>query len=60
MAGFWVRHRRGAQELEVRGADLAKRAGSALFAADERIRATVDELGFAEAELGSDAIRHLS
>lgn len=60
MAGFWVRHRRGAQELEVHGADLAKRAGSALFAADERIRATVDELGFAEAELGSDAIRHLS
>jgi exonuclease VII small subunit len=60
MAGFWVRHRRGAQELEVRGADLAKRAGSALFAADERIRATVDELGFAEAELGSDAIMPLS
>lgn len=60
MAGFWVRHRRGAQELEVHGADLAKRAGSALFAADERIRAAADELGFAEAELGSDAIRHLS
>lgn len=60
MAGFWVRHRRGAQELEVRDADLAKRAGSALFAADERIRATIDELGFAEAELGSDAIRPLS
>ncbi|GAA1758712.1 hypothetical protein [Agromyces humatus] len=55
MAGFRVRRRRGAHELEVHDADLAKRAGAALFAADERIRATADELGFAEAELEAGA-----
>lgn len=55
MAGFRVRRRRDALELEVRDVDWAKRAGSALIAVDERIRATVDELGFAEAELGPDA-----
>ena len=60
MAVFRVRRRRGAQELDVHDADLAKRAGRALVAADERIRMTVDELGFAEAELGADATAHLS
>ncbi|WP_022894680.1 hypothetical protein [Agromyces subbeticus] len=55
MAGARVRRRFGAQHLEVRDAELAKRAGSALLAADERIRVTHDELGFAEAELGSRA-----
>ncbi|MDQ0893517.1 hypothetical protein [Agromyces ramosus] len=55
MAGFKVRRRRGAHELEVHDADLAKRAGVALLAADERIRDTADELGFAEAELGSES-----
>lgn len=59
MTGFWVRRRRDVQELEVHDADLAKRAGSALLAADERIRVTSDELGFAEAELGADATRQL-
>ncbi|AWB96376.1 hypothetical protein DCE93_12550 [Agromyces badenianii] len=53
MAGFKVRRRLGAHELEVHDAELAKRAASALLAADERIRVTSDELGFAEAELGS-------
>src|SRR5215218_1424643 len=56
MAGFRVRRTLGAQQLEVHDAELAKRAGSALLAADERIRAAVDELGFAEAELGSESI----
>ena len=60
MAGFWVRRRHGAQELEVHDADLAKRAGSVLLAADERIRVTVDEIGFAEAELGAAATTQLS
>ncbi|MGW4929681.1 hypothetical protein ACWEOH_11035 [Agromyces sp. NPDC004153] len=59
MAGFWVRRRRGAQELEVHDADVAKRAGSALVAADERIRLAADELDFAEAELGFDATEGL-
>lgn len=54
MAGFWAGRRRGASELEARGAE-AKRVGSALFAADERIRLAAEELGFAEAELGADA-----
>lgn len=60
MTGFRVRRRRGAHELEVHDADLAKRAGAALFAADERIRAAADELGFAEAELGAGATQRLS
>ncbi len=60
MAGFRVRRRRGAQQLDVHDADLAKRAGRALVAADERIRVTADELGFAEAELGADATTQLS
>ncbi|MCD2441436.1 hypothetical protein LQ757_03995 [Agromyces sp. SYSU K20354] len=59
MAGFRVRRRRGAHELEVHDADSAKRAGAALFAADERIRVTADELGYAEAELGTDATTQL-
>ena len=60
MAGFRVRRRRDARKLEVRDADLAKRAGRALVAADERIRITADELGFAVAELGADATTQLS
>ena len=60
MAGFRVRRRRGAQQLDVHDADLAKRAGRALVAADERVRVTADELGFAEAELGADATTQLS
>lgn len=60
MAGFRVRRRRDAHELEVRDVDWAKRAGSALIAVDERIRVTADELGFAEAELGSEATKGLS
>lgn len=58
MAGFRVirlRVGRTRGASEVRGADLAKQAGLALVAADERVRLAVDDLGFAEAELGSDA-----
>lgn len=54
MAGFRFRRPHGARELEVHDADPAKRAGSALFAADERIRAAAEEFAFAEAELGAD------
>ncbi|MCD2441433.1 hypothetical protein LQ757_03980 [Agromyces sp. SYSU K20354] len=60
MAGFWGKRKRDQQELQAQDADLAKRAGAALVAADERIRVTTDELAFAEAELGSDSTRALS
>lgn len=59
MAGFRFRRLGGAHELEVRDADPAKRAASALFAADERIRAAAEEFAFAEAELGADATARL-
>ena len=59
MAGFWGRRKRVDPELEAQDADLAKRAGTALVAADERIRVTTDELVFAEAELGPDATSEL-
>ncbi|WP_448006175.1 hypothetical protein [Agromyces bauzanensis] len=60
MAGFWGKRNRDQQELEAHDADLAKRAGTALVAADERIRVTADELVFAEAELGPNATAELS
>ncbi|MFE6254551.1 hypothetical protein [Agromyces sp. NPDC057865] len=60
MAGFWgKRKREEEQQLQAQDADLAKRAGTALVAADERIRVTTDELAFAEAELGPDATAEL-
>jgi hypothetical protein len=53
MAGFWGKRRREEQAaLQAQDAELARRAQSALVAADERIRLTADELDFAEAELG--------
>lgn len=60
MAGFWGKRKRDDQELDAQDAVLATRARSALVSADERIRVTTDELGFAEAELGHDATRGLS
>ncbi|MDQ0893521.1 hypothetical protein [Agromyces ramosus] len=60
MAGFWGKRKREVDELQAQDADLAKRAGTALVAADERIRVTADELAFAEAELGHDATTELS
>ncbi|WP_395245501.1 hypothetical protein ACGGZK_06730 [Agromyces sp. MMS24-K17] len=56
MAGFRVGRRRAAEELEAHGADSATRVGSALVALDERLRRDAEELAFAEAELGPDAI----
>ncbi|UOE42879.1 hypothetical protein [Agromyces larvae] len=60
MAGFWGMRRREHDELDAHDADLAKRAGAALVAADERLRVTADELVFAEAELGHDATGELA
>ncbi|MDT0183290.1 hypothetical protein Q9S36_24190 [Microbacterium sp. ARD31] len=55
MAGFWGKRKRDDEQLQAQDADLARRARTALVAADERIRLTTDELAFAEAELGSGA-----
>lgn len=57
MAGFWGKRKRDEEQAVVsaQDADLARRAQTALVAADERIRLTSDELVFAEAELGADA-----
>lgn len=53
MAGFWGKRKREQQaEIDAQDADLARRAEQALVSADERIRATTEELAFAEAELG--------
>ncbi|MGW9112758.1 hypothetical protein [Microbacterium sp. NPDC055683] len=53
MAGFWGRRSREERERqEAADDDLARRARTALVTADERIRATGDELVFAAAELG--------
>ncbi|WP_448811211.1 hypothetical protein [Agromyces bauzanensis] len=66
MAGFWGKRQRDQQEQQeqqeqqAQDADLAKRAGTALVAADERVRVTTDELVFAEAELGPNATAELS
>src|SRR5215203_5951608 len=60
MAGFWGKRRREEQEaLDAQDADLARRAGTALVAADDRIRVTTDELEFAELELGVGPTREL-
>ncbi len=54
MAGFWGKRKRDEQQaLAAQDADLARRAESAIIAADEKIRLTADELDFAEAELGT-------
>ncbi|WP_137845246.1 hypothetical protein [Microbacterium sp. 2FI] len=59
MAGFWGKRKRDKEELDAQDADLARRARSALVAADERVRLTTDELAFAEAELGPGATKDL-
>ncbi|MDX2377058.1 hypothetical protein M4I32_09630 [Microbacterium sp. LRZ72] len=60
MAGFWGKRKREKQaEQDAQDADLARRAGAALVAADERMRLTVDELDFAEAELGTAPTKDL-
>ena len=59
MAGFWGRRKREQTEVAERDADLARRAQSALVAADEHIRLAADEVSFAEAELGPNAVGDL-
>ena len=60
MAGIWGRRRREEQaQQQAADADLARRARAALVTADERIRATGDELVFAAAELGDAATKDL-
>ncbi|GAA3652852.1 hypothetical protein [Microbacterium marinilacus] len=56
MAGFWGRRKREEEAAQqAQDDDLARRARTALVAADERIRSTSDELEFAAAELGETA-----
>ncbi|MDJ1112964.1 hypothetical protein [Microbacterium dauci] len=59
MAGFWGRRKREDAEIEAQDAELSRKAGAALVAADERIRVTDDELAYAEIELGRDATKEL-
>lgn len=59
MAGFWGKRKREQEQLDAQDADLARRAQTALVAADERIRLTTDELAFAEAELGPASTKDL-
>lgn len=59
MAGFWGRRKQEREELRAQDAELDRRASAALVATDERIRTTVDELAYAEIELGTDATKPL-
>ncbi|MGR2752812.1 hypothetical protein [Agromyces arachidis] len=59
MAGFRAGRRRGAGGAEARDALPASGVGSALLSADERIRAAVEALDFADAELGAEATARL-
>ncbi len=61
MAGFWGKRKREQETAQAaQDADLARRAQTALVAADERIRTASDELAFAEAELGTSLTADLS
>jgi len=59
MAGIWGRRKRDHEQVHAQDAELSRRAGTALVAADERIRTTADELSYAEIELGREATREL-
>lgn len=59
MAGFWGSRKKEREQLAAQDAELDRRAGAALVAADERVRLTTDELLYAEIELGTDATRPL-
>ena len=56
---FWGRTRKEQVHQEEQDRDLAQRANRALVGADERLRLTSDELGFAVAELGDAATADL-
>ncbi|WP_040163665.1 hypothetical protein [Microbacterium gorillae] len=61
MAGIWGKRKREEQAAQdAADADLDRRAGAALVAADERIRTTGDELEFARMELGDTAVQPLA
>ncbi len=59
MAGIWGNRKKQREAQAAQDAEATRHAGSALVAADERIRTTTDELVYAEAELGADATRPL-
>ena len=60
MAGFWGKRKREEEAaVAAQDADLARKAETALVAADERIRTASDELVFAEAELGASLTKDL-
>ena len=60
MAGIWGRRGREEQAAQLAADEqLSRTARAALVTADERIRATGDELDFATAELGESATRPL-
>ncbi len=59
MAGFWGARKKEREQVAAQDSELGRRADAALVAADERVRTTVDELTFAEIELGRDATREL-
>ena len=60
MAGFWGKRRRAEQEEQLAAdTELSRRAEAAMIAVDERIRTAADEVGFAQAELGTEATADL-
>ena len=60
MAGFWgIRKSEDQTRQEAADEDLAFRARTAIVSADERIRTTEDELGFAVAEIGANSTLRL-
>src|SRR5690554_1950266 len=59
MAGFWGKRKREQEERAAQDASLARKAETALVAADERVRTATDELAFAEAELGVSLTKDL-
>ncbi len=53
----WLAGHREAEERDRRTGELARRANALLVATDELLRNDVQELGFAEAEFGADAVK---
>lgn len=59
VSGFWGSRKKERAQQAAQDADLARGAKTALVAADERIRLTQDEYGFALAELGEELTEDL-
>ncbi|WP_317451772.1 hypothetical protein [Microbacterium sp. NIBRBAC000506063] len=59
VSGFWGSRKKERAQQAAQDADLARSAKTALVAADERIRLTQDEYGFALAELGEELTEDL-